>query len=346
MSSFRVPIDRFLFRACLWMQSTTTILKGLGLVKQREQGRYHLLTPVVTAPRIRCGIVVTSSQMTARLRVCAAAMLFSTGGAAIKATTLSGWQVASLRSGIAAVALWLLLPASRQRWSWPALAVGAAYAATMIFFVRANKLTTAANTIFLQATAPLYILLLAPWLLQEPIRRRDLTFLAAMAVGLSMVFVGVDRPLASAPDPAQGNLFGLLSGISWALTLIGLRWMGRREELGAGSNMAAVICGNVMACLICLPWALPLTGRGLANWLVVAYLGMFQIGLAYVFLTSAMRHVPALETALLLLLEPVLSPLWAWLVQGEKPGAWSLIGGAVILLATTLKTIRSVRDRA
>lgn len=271
-------------------------------------------------------------------------MLFSTGGAAIKATSLSSWQVASLRSGIAAVALWLLLPAARRRWTWPAVAVGAAYAATMICFVRANKLTTAANTIFLQATAPLYILLLAPWLLRESIRWRDLSFMAAMALGLGMFFIGVDRPVASAPDPAQGNIFGVLSGISYALTLIGLRWIGRQEARAIGSGVAAVVAGNAMACLVCLPWALPVTGSGLTDWLVVGYLGVFQIGLAYVFLTGAIRHVPAFETALLLLLEPVLNPLWAWLVQGEIPGVWSLVGGAMILLATTLNTFYRVRS--
>src|SRR3990172_9137079 len=99
-----------------------------------------------------------------QLQLLAAAVLFSTGGAAIKACTLSSWQIASFRSVIAAVALFLLLPDARRRWTWRAVAVGAAYAATLMLFVLGNKLTTAANTIFLQSTAPLYILLLGPWL--------------------------------------------------------------------------------------------------------------------------------------------------------------------------------------
>jgi drug/metabolite transporter (DMT)-like permease len=109
-----------------------------------------------------------------RLLVLSAALLFSTGGAAIKATALTGWQVASFRSGIAAVVLLLCMPAWRRVWHPRTLAVGAAYAATMILFVLANKLTTATNTIFLQYTAPLYLLLLAPWLLREPVRLSDL----------------------------------------------------------------------------------------------------------------------------------------------------------------------------
>ena len=112
-----------------------------------------------------------SRQAAARLKLVGAALLFSTGGAAIKATTLTGWQVASFRSGIAALAVLLLAPEARRGWSWRAVLVGVAYAATLVLFVTANKLTTSANTIFLQATAPLYMVVLSPWLLGERVRR-------------------------------------------------------------------------------------------------------------------------------------------------------------------------------
>src|SRR6185436_18210309 len=114
--------------------------------------------------------MLTPERRRARLLLIAAAALFSTGGAAIKATSLTGWQVASFRSAVAAAALAAFLPGARRRWTWGTVAVGAAYAATMVLFVLSNKLTTAANTIFLQSTAPLYLLLLGPWLLHEPIR--------------------------------------------------------------------------------------------------------------------------------------------------------------------------------
>ncbi|MFO0567651.1 MAG: EamA/RhaT family transporter, partial [Polyangiaceae bacterium] len=94
-----------------------------------------------------------------RVQVVLAALCFSTGGAAIKATSLGAFQVASFRSGVAALAMLLLLPRARARWSWRALLVGLAYASTMVLFVSSNKLTTAANTIFLQSSAPLYVLL-------------------------------------------------------------------------------------------------------------------------------------------------------------------------------------------
>src|SRR6476469_1258126 len=106
------------------------------------------------------------SRLAARLSILGAALLFSTGGAAIKAVRLSGWQVAATRSGIAALALLVLLPRSRRRPRGRDVAVAAIYAATMVLFVLANKLTTAASTIFLQDTSPLYVVLLAPLLLQ------------------------------------------------------------------------------------------------------------------------------------------------------------------------------------
>jgi len=277
-----------------------------------------------------------STQAVNRLQLLAAAALFSTGGAAIKATALGGWQIAGFRSGIAALALVLLLPAARRGWNWRVFMVGVAYAATLILFVLANRLTTAANTIFLQSTAPLYILLLGPLLLKEPIRRQDLVFMVAVAAGMGLFFLGAETPVATAPDPVRGNILAALSGVCWAFTVVGLRWMGRRPD--GGSALATVVAGNGIAFLACLPMALPVPAVGAVDWLVIVYLGVFQIGLAYVFMTAAIRHVPALEAATLLLVEPALSPIWAWLAHGEQPSAWAIGGGSLILAATIVKT--------
>src|SRR5436305_5450758 len=116
----------------------------------------------------------------ARLEVLGAAALFSSGGALIKAVHLGGWQVACFRSSVAAVALLVLLREVRRRPNLKVLGVGLAYAATLILFVLANKLTTSASAIYLQSTAPLYVLLLSPWLLHEKIRGRDVAFMAVL----------------------------------------------------------------------------------------------------------------------------------------------------------------------
>jgi drug/metabolite transporter, DME family len=277
-----------------------------------------------------------SPRATARVQLIGAAVLFSTGGAAIKAVDLSGWQIASFRSGIAALALLLMSPAARRGWSPRAVLIGLAYAGCLILFVLANRLTTAANTIFLQSTAPLYILLLAPWLLNEAIRREDLGFMLAVGAGLVLFFVGTEQPAMTAPDPLRGNLLALGSGFCWALAICGLRWLGSGSS--RGSPAAAVASGNVAAFLVALPMALPVGVYPVADWSVMMYLGVFQIALAYVFVTAAIQVLPALEASVILLLEPVLNPVWAWVVQGEVPGSWALLGGAIILGATTVKS--------
>jgi len=278
----------------------------------------------------------------ARLLVLLTAVLFSTGGAAIKACTLSSWQVASFRSGIAALALLAAVPATRRRPDARTLLVSVAYAGTVLLFVSATKLTTAADAIFLQSTAPLWLLLLAPLLLHEPVRRRDLLVMGIVAVGLLLVLLGDEAPQASAPDTLTGNVLALVSGLSFALLLAGLRWLGAR---GAGT-MPAVLQGNVLACLVALPFALPVAHVSGADLGVLLFLGTLQIGLAYALLCAAVPHVRALSAALLLLLEPALNPLWTWITQGEVPGAAALGGGALILGATVLQAASASRPAA
>lgn len=277
----------------------------------------------------------------ARLQLVAAAVLFSTGGAVIKATTMTGWQAASLRSGIAALALALWLPGARRGIRPRTVLVSVAYAATLILFVTANKLTTSANTIFLQATGPLYILLLAPWLLRERIRPVDLLFMAVVGAGLLLFFVGSEAPVRTAPAPFQGNVLAAVSGFTWALTLMGLRWMGADES--SGSPAGAVLLGNAFAFLATLPMAWPLTGIAATDWVAISYLGLFQIALAYTFVTRAVGHLPALEISIILLVEPALNPVWSWLVHGERPGAWALAGGVLIIGATGVRAVLTNR---
>jgi drug/metabolite transporter (DMT)-like permease len=271
----------------------------------------------------------------ARLEVVAAAVLFSTGGAAIKSTSLGALEVAGLRSGIAALALLLLLPSARRGFSLRAAAAALAYAATLVLFVNGNKLTTAAATIFLQSTAPLWVLLLGPLLLRERASRSDVATLVPVALGLLLVFLGSGVAGRTAPDPLRGNVLATLSGVTWAFTVMGLRWMGAD---GRGSPMAAVVLGNAFVFLFCLPFLRSPAAVPAADWLAVGFLGVFQVAAAYVFLTAAVRSLPALEVSLLLLVEPALNPVWTWLAHGERPTLVALAGGVLILGATGLKS--------
>ena len=277
-----------------------------------------------------------------RLMLLGAAALFSTGGAAIKAASVTPWQVASFRSGVAAVTFLLLMPAARRGWSWKLLPVALAYAGTLVLFVLATRLTTSANAIFLQSTAPLYLLLLAPLLLHEKIRRSDLWFIAAVAAGMALVLLATEHAsAATAPDPALGNKVAAGAGLAWALTMAGFRWLGRS---GAENEaVPAVAAGNIAAFLIALPMALPIAHMGAADVAVLLYLGVVQIGLAYFLVTRAIRRVPAFEATALLLLEPALNPVWTWIVHHERPSTGAIAGGAIILAATLVQSVRAGR---
>jgi len=279
----------------------------------------------------------------ARLQLVLAAACFSTAGAAIKWCSFGGWQIAAFRALVASSAIVVLIPEARRSWNRRVGLVALAYAAAGLLFVLANKLTTAANTVFLQATNPLFVIALVPWLLHERVTRRDLAFMTVLGAGLALLFVGGERRFATAPDPLLGNVLAAGSAVAWAFTVTGYRWLARDRAADHGPHgvvASAAACGNLIVFLVSLPWALPLARGRATDWLVVAYLGVFQLGLAYVFLSRAIARVPALEASLFLLVEPVLSPVWAWLAHGETPGPLAVIGGAVIITATGVKAWR------
>ena len=271
-----------------------------------------------------------------RARIMAGAVLFSTAGLAIKLCSLTDWQVAAFRSAVAAITLAALVPAARRAWTWRTLAVALPYAATIILFALATKATTAAHAIFLQDMAPLYVLLLGPWLLKERIARRDLWFIAALGVGLLLLFAGIAPPVATAPDPARGNVLAAAAGLTWALTLMGLRWLSSGPQGNSDASLAGALAGNCVAAVVAGFFAFPVLHATPLDWVLIGYLGVFQIGCAYMLIASALPHLPALEVSLLLLVEPVLNPLWVWLALGERIGILAIAGCAVVLAATAL----------
>lgn len=262
----------------------------------------------------------------------ATALLFSTGGAAIKLASVSNWQVAGYRAGIAAIVLWFGLPQARRSLNWQAALIGCAHAATFILFVTANRLTTATNAVLLQSTYPFYVLLLGPLVLREKLTRLDVGIMAAVLAGTGLIMSGTEQAAGGGTNPLAGNVAALFSGVTWAVTLTGFRWLSRRNTKGDTAG-ATMIAGNLIAFLVCLPMALqgqPMGGTDLA---VVTYLGIFQVGFAYILLTRALPSVPVVEATTLLLAEPVFNPVWTWMLHHEKPGAMAIVGGAVILLA-------------
>lgn len=287
-----------------------------------------------------------NSQTRARLQIVAAAALFSTGGVAIKATSAAGWTVSGLRAGIACLALFLFLPAARRYLLVSRVwVVAVPYAATVTLFVLASKFTTAANAIFLQSTAPFYVLLLGPLLLKEAVNRRDVIYMGALVIGLLIIVVGQVPQQETVIDSRLGNLLAICAGLSWAFALMGMRWLSR-DDSGPSVGLAAVIAGNLLAVIVALPNMGPLSPLGIVDWFILSYLGIVQIGCAYMFLAHGMRLVSAFSAALLLLIEPVLTPLWVWLLLNEAPGMVPLLGGVVIIGATAIHVFSWSASRA
>ena len=262
-----------------------------------------------------------------RLLLLAAAALWSTAGAAIKLCGLSGWQIAGGRSLVAAAFLFVAVPSARVRPTLRTFAVALAYAGTVIQFVLATKLTTAANAIFIQDSAPLWVLLLSPWLLRETPTRGELAAIPVYAVGLGLFFLD-----DLSAGQVAGNFIALSSGVAFALSILGLRLL-------RGQGPAALVWGNVLAAVIALPlWSTGPAARPL-DLALLAYLGVFQLGLSYLLFARGLERTPAVEASLLVLLEPVLNPIWTFLLAGERPGPWAIAGGAIVLAATAWRTV-------
>ncbi|MBL9076166.1 MAG: DMT family transporter [Planctomycetes bacterium] len=266
------------------------------------------------------------------LCVLLAGAMFASGGALLKSCDFPSLQRAGLRAAIAALTLFVLLPAARRKPDARVLRLVLPYFGATALFVIANSLTTAANAIFLQSTAPLWILLFAPLLLRERPTRRDVVVFGGVAAGMTLCFLAPTEVQRTAPNPALGDLFALASGVCFALLLLGLRWLARSDD---DASAAALAWGNALA----LPLAfalMPFAGqspiRGSASdWVVITVLGVFQVGLAYVVLTAGLRQVPAVRASLLLMLEPALNPLIAYAVHGERPAPLAVAGGALIV---------------
>jgi drug/metabolite transporter, DME family len=267
-----------------------------------------------------------------RLLVAAAALLWSSGGLAIKLVPLSGTGVAFWRSFVSAIFLLLVFRPSRARWKSARLSTVVVYALMILTFVSATKMTTAANAIFLQYTGPLYVLALAPFLLKERFRKSDAAAVAVALVGMSLFFVGrLD------PGALRGNVLAVFSGLFFGLTILLLR----RDA--SGDAIPSVIAGNLAAAALALPFARGSLALDTRGFLLVLFLGIVQLGASYVLFVKGLESVPATEASLIGMLEPMFSPLWAFLGLGERPSTWALLGGAIVLVAVAARTVFGTR---
>lgn len=271
-----------------------------------------------------------------RLCLVVAALLFSTGAAALKALSLEPLPRACFRSGIAACFLFVLLPRARARPSLRTLGLAAIFATSTTCTVMAVSNASAATALFLQAVSPLFVLLFGIALLGERPQRKDLGPVLLLAAGFGCLWSGREVAQATAVDPSRGLWFGTVGCVAWAFVVLSLRKVAAPKDAPVDPSQQVLVCGNALACVATAILAWPLPQPTNVDLAVLAYLGIVQIGTAYALLARGLRDVPAFAAALLLLLEPILSPVWAFLLHGERPPALALVGGVLALCGSVL----------
>lgn len=270
-----------------------------------------------------------NDRRTGILWIAFAALLWSTGGIGIKAVDDPALKVTFYRSVFAAVMLFLIFRREVRVRPTPAFfAAIVSYGACLTSFVIATKWTTAANAIFLQYAGVVWVLLLSPIVLREPMKRRDVIAVVVALSGMALFFVGRFEARGMA-----GNAMALLSSVFFAMLILSLR----REH---DTARAAVTWGNVFIALAVLPFVasdLSVTPKSLA---VFAFLGVFQIAFAYAAFVKGLQYVTATQASLTGMLEPVANPLWVLLFLGERPSLFAIAGGAIVLVAIGWHTMK------
>jgi drug/metabolite transporter (DMT)-like permease len=261
------------------------------------------------------------------------ATLWSSGGLFIKMVSWNPVAIAGLRSLIAMMVIVAYVRRPRFTWTFPQIGGAVAYAGTVTFFVIATKLTTAANAILLQYSAPVYVAFLSAWMLQERPQWFDWLTIGTVLGGMALFFL--DR---LAPGGLLGNVLAILGSISFAFFVLFMRK--QRNE----SPFETVILGNLFTGVIGFPFMFGATPDA-RSWIALVFLGVIQLGLSYVLYSKAIKHVTALEAILIPGIEPILNPIWVFLILEERPGKWALIGGLIVLISVTLRSLIAIRRR-
>ncbi len=268
-----------------------------------------------------------------------AVFLWSTGGLFIKLTTLDAYQVTFFRSLFAAITVIILTRKDGLKINGFGILTSIIYAALLFLFVWATKKTTAANAIFLQYTAPIYILILGPFVIGEKFRMRDLVTVVIVLAGMSLFFVGKLEI-----SDYQGNVAALCSGVFLGLYILLLK-----HPRAEGFNPTiAVIYGNLLLAVLTAPSGIAaLPTMTLLDWAAVIFLGVIQIGIAYVLFIKGVRGgTRPLDASLIGFIEPLLNPVWVFLFVGERPSQWAILGAFIVITAIFVHTLRIERKGA
>jgi len=258
------------------------------------------------------------------------AFLWSLGGVFIKLIDWHPIAIAGTRSGISALFIWAYVKKPQFNWSKAQILGAISYATTVISFVVANKMTTSANAILLQYTAPIYVAIFGIFLVKERTRKVDWLTIFAVIVGMVLFFIG-DLDTRN----MWGNFWAIISGISFAGVALSLRMQ------KDGSPVESVILGNILAFIISLPFMFQTAPMG-NSWIGLVLMGTIQLGFPYILYSKAIKSVSALEATLIPVLEPIVNPIWTFLFVGEVPKKGAIIGGAIVIIAITARSLYMV----
>jgi len=256
-----------------------------------------------------------------------ASVLWSIGGLLVKLLNWNPFAIAGSRSIIAGMVIWAYIKKPKITKSKPQIMGVFAYSATVLFYVIANKLTTAANAILLQYTAPIFVALLSFWILKEKIHWYDIVSIVMVLLGMSLFFIeGVSS------GNILGNIIALASGFAMACNTLALR--AQKDA----SGFESVLFGNLLTFIIAVPFILKIN-ISMKDVIAVATLGVFQLGISYIFYVNSLKYITALEAILIAVLEPILNPIWVYIFIGEKPGINAIIGGIIVITAITFRGV-------
>ncbi|HMQ70296.1 MAG TPA: DMT family transporter [Ignavibacteria bacterium] len=268
--------------------------------------------------------------------ISAAALLWSSGGLFIRILTLDAFQISFYRSLIAAITIIVISAAGKQKLKFQfdliSVLCSLSYSLILILFVVAAKLTTIANAIFLQFTAPIYLLFLEPAFLKTKFEKKNLIALIFCLFGMILFFFG-KLELSG----YLGNLIAIGSGICFALFTLFLKW--KRQLHKRDETLVYIVAGNFLVCIFCLPVIWGNFSFDLTQGLVLLFMGVFQIGISYIIFNEGVKYISATESMIIAMLEAILSPVWVFIGVGETPSVYAITGSLIILLTIVWRNL-------
>lgn len=267
------------------------------------------------------------------LAVFLTAILWSSGGLFIKLISLNAMQLSFFRCLIAAIVFAIIFRKKLLVVNGFTFINAAFYAIVLSTFVIATKTTTAANAIFLQSTAPIYVLIFEPIINKTKYDKLNIITIAVCFIGMIFFFLG-----EISPGHLEGNLVALISGITFASFFLGMRKNGKEYQ------QSSIFYGNIFVALICIPFLFDLKPLSFNDIWMVTFLGVFQIAIAYAFFSYGLKRILAVEASIISMFEPVLNPVWVMIGYGEVPSLTASIGGAIIIIAIFTRTLLAGSD--